>query len=329
MIRSASHGSYPRVGTYALDQEIRTVERRLAAGRIDADEATDVLDRNAGIVVAEQARAFVDVVTDGLVRWPGFVARWAAHLDGARPGAAFRWFDTPQFDRRMVIEGEVGWPGPMTRREFEVAQDVAGARVVKAVLPGPVLAARLSDDRVYGDLKRRALALAAATAREIAALVEAGCRFVQIDEPLAARYPEDLDLVAESAAVAFEGAGPETSTSVSLHHGDVTPLVGRLGDLPGTHVGIDVCAGGDAVLAALRALPERRGLCLGLFDAGDVRVEDAADVRARIEPHRAALEGRDLVVGPNAGLEPLPRDVAFDKLQQARYLAEALREAWT
>ena len=45
MIRSANHSSYP----------------------LGADEAAD--DAAQAIVVAEQSRAFVDIVTDGQVRW--------------------------------------------------------------------------------------------------------------------------------------------------------------------------------------------------------------------------------------------------------------------
>ncbi len=38
---------------------------------------------------------------------------------------------------------------------------------------------------------------------------------------------------------------------------------------------------------------------------------------------------RDVIVGPNAGLELLPRDQAFDKLLHARYLVEKLTQEWT
>jgi methionine synthase II (cobalamin-independent) len=37
---------------------------------------------------------------------------------------------------------------------------------------------------------------------------------------------------------------------------------------------------------------------------------------------------RDTMVGPQCGLELLPRDVAFDKLLQARYLRELLQKEW-
>ena len=54
----------------------------------------------------------------------------------------------------------------------------------------------------------------------------------------------------------------------------------------------------------------------------------AVDAAALLEPHRSSLTQRDVVVGPNAGLELLPRDSAFDKLLHARYLVEKLSGEW-
>ncbi|HET9298831.1 MAG TPA: hypothetical protein VFO11_02730, partial [Candidatus Polarisedimenticolaceae bacterium] len=100
-----------------------------------------------------------------------------------------------------------------------------------------------------------------------------------------------------------------------------------LAALPGTHVGLD--AADPAVLQVLPHLPPGRGVALGLFDAGSERVEDADEVAARLTPWREALAGRDVIVGPNGGLAALPRDLAFEKLLQARYLAEGLRRRWS
>jgi methionine synthase II (cobalamin-independent) len=69
-------------------------------------------------------------------------------------------------------------------------------------------------------------------------------------------------------------------------------------------------------------------VALGLFDFRREQVEDADEVAARLEPWREALADRDVIVGPNGGLGALPRDVAFEKLLQARYLAEGLRRRW-
>jgi len=79
----------------------------------------------------------------------------------------------------------------------------------------------------------------------------------------------------------------------------------------------------------LSSLPEGKGVHLGLFDARTTRQEDASDVAAQLLPYKELLTRRDVIVGPQAGLELLPRDQAFEKLLHARYLVEKLSREWT
>jgi methionine synthase II (cobalamin-independent) len=249
MIRSANHSSYP-VG--AADPR---------------DEATQA------IVVAEQSRAFLDVVTDGQVRWDP-----AACLDA---------------DLRRVA-----------------AMAVPGYRAASAVTPKPVKVSLPGPRALAGNRSAEAVPALAEEVRELGA---AGCRWFQLEET--------VEHAAACAAI-FEAApaGSVTILWVGRAEGAV------LAALPGTHVGLDATA--PAALEVLAHLPPGRGVALGLFEAGSEVVEDADEVAARLAPRRDVLAGRDVLVGPNGGLGALPRDLAFEKLLQARYLAEGLRRSW-
>ena len=85
MIRSASHSSYPRIGDSPWDQELRLIAREREAGLADDAAVQIVEDEVAAMMVAEQSRAFVDVVTDGQVRWSGPFSHVASQLDGRAP----------------------------------------------------------------------------------------------------------------------------------------------------------------------------------------------------------------------------------------------------
>jgi len=266
MIRSANHSSYP----------IHAGESR--------DEVTEA------IVVAEQSRAFLDVVTDGQVRWSGPLAHPAACLDS---------------DLRRIAP--IAVPG-------YVAASAVTPRPVKVSLPGPATL-RLHVGRSHGALRP----LADALAEEVRELGGAGCRWFQLEEPLLNDIGE-----ARACAEVFAAAPAGSVTVLWVRPEKVTAL----GDaLPGTHLGLDLAD--PAALEVLAHLPPGRGVALGLFDAGSDMLEDADDVAARLQPFQEALAGRDLLVGPNGGLAALPRDVAFEKLLQARYLAEGLRRKWS
>jgi 5-methyltetrahydropteroyltriglutamate--homocysteine methyltransferase len=302
MIRSATHSSYPAAP--------------------DAEDDGAALD----IGVAEQSRAFVDVVGDGQVRWTGPLSRLASRLEGAELSAEdAAWPDARVRDRRPVIAGEL-----RRRGAFAVADWAAASRVtpkpVKVAMPGPVTFARLADDRHYRDVARAAGAVAEALAEEVAALHEAGCRWFQLDEPLLVARPEDAPLVADACGRVFRAAGPGSVTILSTFFGALPLDAAAIAALPGTHLGLDATE--PEGLDVLARVPDGRGLALGLFDARLEEAEDAADVAARLAPFRERLAGRDVLVGPNAGLAPLTRDAAFDKLLQARYLAETLRRTW-
>lgn len=326
MIRAANHSSYPRVGEGALDQQIRTALRARDRGEVTDAQVRAIEDEVSTIVVAEQSRAFIDVVTDGMVRWEGPLSHVARHLSGVEPKDLVRWFDTNFYDRRPEVTGAIGWVEPFLVHDYSVAAAV-GKKLVKVVLPGPVTFARLSTDRHYRDLGALARDLAAALAKEVGALASAGATVFQLDEPLLCRHPEDADLVRQTAEIVLATAGDGATTILSTYFGDLRSLRESLDRLPGTHLGLDM-VGSDANYELLAALPAGRGVALGLFDARTTRQEDADDVAKLLTPHRKHLEGRDVFVGPQAGLELLPRDQAFDKLLHSRYLVEKLSEDW-
>lgn len=326
MIRAANHSSYPRIGASPWDQELRRIARERERGLADDAAVALVEDEVSAMIVAEQSRAFVDVVTDGQVRWSGPLSHPMRRLEGVSLDGLVRWFETGLYDRRPIVEGPVRRTVPLLVRDATQALEVK-PKALKVALTGPVTLARAAVDRHYGDTSALARDLAAAFAAEAAELASAGVRVVQLDEPILCFRPGDLDLVVETATTVFSGAGPGATTILSTFFGDLVPLADDLGRLPGTHLGLDL-VDGTANWPLLTRLPAGKGVHLGLFDARTTRIETAAEVGARLAPWREILMARDTMVGPQCGLELVPRDVAFDKLLQARYLRETLEKEW-
>ena len=326
MIRSANHSSYPRIGDSPCDQELRRIARERERGLADDAAVGLVEDEVAAMMVAEQSRAFVDVVTDGQVRWSGPFSHVASRLGGVRLDGLMRWFETGLYDRRPVVLRPIARLAPILVRDALHALDVR-PKALKVALPGPVSLARVTSDRCYGAFDALARAFAGVLAEEVRDLVAAGVTIVQLDEPMLCRHPEDAALVAETAALVFDAAGPKATTILSTFFGDLAPLADDLASLPGTHLGLDMVHGaGNWPLLA--KLPDGRGLHLGLFDARTTRIESAGEIAERIAPYREILMARDVMVGPQCGLELIPRHAAFDKLLQSRYLREKLQKEW-
>ena len=213
MIRSANHSSYPRIGDSPWDQELRHVARERERGLADDAAVRAVEDAVASMMVAEQSRAFVDVVTDGQVRWSGPFSHVASRLGGVRLGGLSRWFESGLYDRRPVVSGPILREAPILVRDAQQALDVQ-PKALKVVLPGPVSLAHASRDRHYGARVALARAYAEALAAEARDLAAAGVSVFQLDEPMLCRHPGDAPLVAETASVVFEAAGPRATTIV-------------------------------------------------------------------------------------------------------------------
>jgi 5-methyltetrahydropteroyltriglutamate--homocysteine methyltransferase len=262
-----------------------------------------------------------------MVRWGGPMSHLAQHAEGFELRGLRRWFDTNFYDRQVVVTGPVRRRGPFLVHDYEVAADVALKAPVKTVLPGPVTFARLAHDEHYGRIEALAEAVAVVLADEVEDLVAAGARCFQLDEPLLCAHPEDLDLVARCAREVFGRAGADDVTIVSTYFGELTAIADKIDRIPGSHLGLDLVSA-PANHSLLERLPDGKNVSLGLFDSRTTVQEDAADVAASLEPYREALVGRDVLVGPNAGLETLPRDQAFDKLLHSRYLVEKLGQEW-
>ena len=121
MIRSANHSSFAKVGESPLDQEVRLVLKRHEVGKATDGEVSQVIDEVITIVVAQQSRAFIDIVTDGMVRWDGPLSYLARHVDGLRTAELFRWFDSNFYDRRLVVNGDPrGLPDGVTKLEVKL-----------------------------------------------------------------------------------------------------------------------------------------------------------------------------------------------------------------
>ncbi len=66
----------------------------------------------------------------------------------------------------------------------------ATEKPVKITMPGPLTVSDTVVDEYYGNHKDFGKAISEALNQEVHSLANAGCRYIQIDEPLFARYPD-------------------------------------------------------------------------------------------------------------------------------------------
>src|SRR6266513_2614998 len=155
-------------------------------------EFARLLDKAALEAIKDQNRAGIDIVTDGEERRGHYVLHIVNKLEGVdacnRKPISMR-AGTSQQDAPRVI-GKIKHKKPMVLDEFLFTKKHAKG-IAKIGLPGPSTVADCVADEYYqGDRRALAFDYADAIRHEVAALIAAGCRIVQFDDPVLLRYPE-------------------------------------------------------------------------------------------------------------------------------------------
>jgi 5-methyltetrahydropteroyltriglutamate--homocysteine methyltransferase len=306
-------GSYPKVPNRPRPARLRNALNKLDRGEISPDEVEALKDEVTMEVINEQIEAGVDVITDGQIRWDDEVTYFARALKGISLNGLFRYFDTNTYYRQPMIKGPVAWEGPVTVRDYEFAAQHS-SRPVKAVLPAPYSLARLSIDEHYGGrVENLVMDLATAVNAEARALAAAGAHLIQLNDPVLTRRKDDVSLAVRSAAAAFDGV--DCQKQVNYYYGDVNGILGALGDLPVDVLGLDFIMG-PANYEALEGGEISQRICAGIVDARNTRMETEDELLERISRLLRRLGPERTEISPNMGLEFLPRERAFEKLQR-------------
>ena len=313
--------------THAQENYTRDVLRSWEAGR----DATDLLDRATVEAVGDQIACGIDIPTDGEIRRENYVHYQCRHFDG---------FDFENLTRRTLRNGAYTTDLPTIRgpirarnvsalvRDWQIAQ-AATDRPVKITLPGPMTISDTTADEHYGDPRRLVADLADALNHEVRALAEAGCRFIQIDEPIFARKPD------QALAFGIEGlercfhAVPDGVTRV-MHLCCGYPM--KLDDHDYPKADPDAYRQlADAVdgrvdqisiedshrhnPSELFARFQHSTLIVGFVAIAFSRIETPDEIAARMRDVMAHIPADRLIAAPDCGLGFLGRDLALKKLR--------------
>jgi 5-methyltetrahydropteroyltriglutamate--homocysteine methyltransferase len=328
----ASTGSYPRIGDSA---ELQILRRAFAAADRGEKTAADLADAENAMTrraIEEQARAGLDIITDGQTRWYDPISHLARKLSGVKINGLLRFFDTNSYFRQPVLTARPERRHALLADEFRFACNAlgtlatpagkAGKLKVKAVMTGPYTLAKfsLAENREMTTLEARVEAYSAAMATELHALADAGAEYIQVDEPAILKYPEDwqafvrgLDALVR-ARDHLQQKGKQMEMTLCVYFHDAQPLYEKLVALPVDVLSLDFTY--NPKLAELvAAVGSPKPLGLGLVDGRNTRLEDVPGVARQVEKLVAKIAGGLAYLGTSSGLEYLPRDRAQAKLE--------------
>jgi 5-methyltetrahydropteroyltriglutamate--homocysteine methyltransferase len=284
----------------------------------DWQEATDDASR---LITHEHERAGLDVVCDGEMRRNEMVEYFAHRIDGYEFHGRVKVWGHNYFDKPSV-SGEVEYDEPWLVDEFEFTDEVA-ERPVKVPITGPYTLANWSFNEHYEDEEELAYELADLVNEEIEKLVEAGARYIQIDEPALATTPDDHAIVGECLERIVDDVPDDVRLGLHVCYGDYSRIYPEILDFPVEEFDLELANGDYEQLDVFTAEEFTKDLALGVVDAHVAEVESVETIKENIKKGLEVVPPERLTISPDCGVKLLPRDVAYGKMEN---MVEAARQ---
>ncbi len=304
------------IGTYPLDNYNATPEQpRLLSGEVAIRRA-----------VEDQIAAGVKLISDGEVR-ADMVGLFTSKLPGyyLRKGeAGGRQMGGWHLNKRVEPA-----PEPITVNDYLYAKKLAGGRAeVKGILTGATtiaMSTTLDPEAPYKHNLDSELILdiARALAEEAKALRKAGCRVIQVDEPVMA-YGADVSLTILADSLIWK----EAEFPVLHCCGDTRNVLVQLLAAPIAALEVEGKYIPDIPLAN-HSLLQAKGLKIG-YGCINTATNDVENVEYLVKQIRTGVEQlgiENMWVNPDCGMRLRKRDAAFAKLKNMCEAARIVTEA--
>ena len=194
-----------QVGSWPRSRDLLAALRDVRRGNLGREGFDEVADREVRACVDAQLEAGVDVVVDGEQRRDNFYSFVTDKLDGTRLMSLAEMLDTVEdkagFEdmldtldvpasaiRNPTCVGRLARREPLAVDELRFVQQLTD-KPIKVSLPGPYLLTRsmwvtAHSRGAYGDKVELGRDVVRILREELMELAEAGCAFVQFDEPV-------------------------------------------------------------------------------------------------------------------------------------------------
>jgi 5-methyltetrahydropteroyltriglutamate--homocysteine methyltransferase len=358
------------VGSLLRPRDLVQARHDCAAGRIDADRLRAAEDDAIREVVALQEDLGFRAVTDGEFRRTSWHMDFIYQLGGVTRTdeelvVQFRNDEgTGQFIAAgLAVRKPLHLDEPIFIDDYRFLAGAARKAMPKMTIPSPSMVLLRSgtvavDRNVYPDLDEFWADLGAAYADEIRALAAAGCRYLQLDDTSLACLNDPN----QRAALAARGDDADHT-----HERNIRTINAAVADRPaGMHIAAHVCRGNfrsswiaeggydyvaeelfgeldvDAFFcefddersgdfAPLRFVPPGKQVVLGLVTTKRGRMEDADDLKRRIDEAARYVPLDQLCLSPQCGFSSTVEGNVLNPYQEVdklRLVTEVAQDVW-
>jgi 5-methyltetrahydropteroyltriglutamate--homocysteine methyltransferase len=327
------------IGAYSVPDWYEALDRLVAVGQLSMGAMADAQYRAGEAAIHDQELAGIDVITGGEMHR-------RTHNRHSPPNAMLNYF----WQKIPAFQGSTR-PKPITPRDPDVFHPAATCRdrigeaidlglvdefnmvsaltrkPVKITMTGPHMLAKVAYDDYYNDLPRMMADLSKLLRHNFRLLVAAGCKNLQIDEPLFTMSDEpEIDAAVDAINLAIEDLPSDVHVSMHICQGNYA--VGKEYDAQIGHRYFDtgrykadkVCKiECSSYLVEYDMAHHYEGLLgnkqlgVGAVDVQDPRIETGETVAGRVQA-LGWLVPEQTIITSSCGFNHLPRRTAMGKL---------------
>ena len=332
-LRTTVIGSYPFPAW--LEHAVWNLDKFGSADREEMIEDAVV------VALHDQLTAGLDVVTDGEQTRLDFNLSFYGFIEGIElESASPRRFGPPAHDQRgkHQVTGPIRAPrGLGTVEDFKrlhrlapTAKEGSGkpTPTLKASVPGPyTLSGRLLPNAQYPDRYALTEALLPIVRAELAALVDAGCTEITVDEPSMScyahkenpkRFAEIFNRTVESVTGKCRLSthlcfGNYKARAVGLRH--YAPMFPAFLDLNVDEIHLEMASREFSEIELLELIAKKKDVAVGIIDVKSYYIETPEDVAARVKLCLKHASAERLSFAPDCGLSQTARWASKQKLR--------------
>ncbi|MFQ5694690.1 MAG: methionine synthase [Terriglobia bacterium] len=308
------------VGSMPKPDYLMKARAELRRGQITPADLRKEEERATAFWIQKQEELGVDVLVDGEMYRGDMVAYFAENLPGFTEGGLVRSYGN-RYYRKPIITGAVTWQKPITVEWWSLAQKQT-AKPVKGMLTGPYTIMDWSFNEHYPDRRATCLALATMVRREVEALIEAGCKIIQVDEPALSVRPEELPVAIEALHAVMDGLPAYFITHAC--YGAFEHIYPKMLEAPVDNFDLEMSNSELDMLALFRKDPFTKDISFGVVDSHSHKVEEVETVTRRLAEAVKVIPAEQVWVDPDCGFKTRSVEEAIGKL---RVIVEAARQA--
>ncbi len=323
-LRSSVVGSYPFPGW------LEFASQNLA--QFGPEDVEELQEDAVTAAIHDQVQAGLDVITDGEQTRIDFNLSFYGHLEGiSLESAPPRRWGPPAHDQRgkhAVTNSLRASKGLGCVEEFQRLRRLAPAgQALKVSVPGPyTMSGRLLPNDEYPDRYALTEALLPLIRAELAALVEAGCREICVDEPSMSCYGhrEDRRRLVDIFNRTVESVKGRCRLATHLCFGNFKgrAIGGRKAavlfpDFLDMHVDelhIEMANTCFTEVALIEQVAKRMDAAIGIIDVKSYFIETPEEIAARVRLCLQYAPPERLVFAPDCGLSQTARWASRKKL---------------